>query len=62
MPEDNRKPNDNGDSDRIKPTKAQLNARRNRSIAIAVALAIFVILLYLASIMKLGPAVFDRAM
>lgn len=62
MPEDDRRPDDNGDNDRIKPTQQQLKARRNRSIALAIALAIFAILLYLGSIMKLGPAIFDRAM
>ncbi|WP_309083653.1 hypothetical protein [Chelativorans sp.] len=48
--------------DRVKPTEAQLKARRSRSIAIAVALAVFVILVYLGTLTKLGPAVFDRAM
>lgn len=50
------------DKERIKPTEAQLKARRNRSIAIALALAAFVILVYLGSLMKLGPALFDRGM
>jgi len=48
--------------DRVKPTEAQLKARRNRSIAIGLALAAFVIIVYLGTVMKLGPAVFDRAM
>lgn len=48
--------------DRIKPTEAELKARRNRSIAIALALAAFVILIYLGSLMKLGPAVLNRPM
>ncbi|WP_173931057.1 hypothetical protein [Chelativorans sp. Marseille-P2723] len=50
------------EQERIKPTEKQLKARRNRSIAIALALAAFVIIVYLGSLMKLGPAVFDRAM
>ena len=38
----------------IKPTEAQLNARRNRSIAIALALFAFVIIVYVASIIRMG--------
>lgn len=48
------------DLEMITPTKAQLKARRNRSIAIALALAAFVIIVYVASIVRLGPAIFDR--
>ncbi|WEX07827.1 hypothetical protein [Chelativorans sp. AA-79] len=50
------------EEDRVKPTEAQLKARRNRSIAIALALAAFVIIVYLGSILKLGPGIFDRGM
>lgn len=50
------------EEDRIKPTEKELKARRSRSIAIALALIAFVILIYLGSLMKLGPAVFDRPM
>ncbi|WP_201285559.1 hypothetical protein [Chelativorans xinjiangense] len=50
------------DDDRIRPTEKELKARRNRSIAIALALAAFVIIVYLGSLMKLGPSLFDRAM
>lgn len=46
----------------VKPTEAQLKARRNRSIAIALALAAFVIIVYVGSMVKLGPSLFDRAM
>lgn len=46
----------------IKPTETQLKARRKRSVAIALALVAFVIIVYVASIARLGPAVFDRAM
>lgn len=44
----------------VKPTEAQLRARRNRNIAIGLALAAFVIIVYLGSILRLGGAVFDR--
>ncbi len=50
------------DDERIKPTEKQLKARRNRSIGIALALVVFVIIVYLGTLLNLGPAVFDRAM
>ncbi len=46
--------------DSITPTETQLKARRSRNIAIGLALAAFVVLVYLASLAKLGPALFDR--
>ncbi|MCO5063224.1 MAG: hypothetical protein M9924_02295 [Rhizobiaceae bacterium] len=46
----------------IKPTEAQLKARRNRNIAIAIALALFVVLVYVTSIVRLGPALLNRPM
>jgi len=46
----------------IKPTEAQLRARRNRNIAIGIALALFVILVYVASIVRLGPSILNRPM
>lgn len=46
----------------VKQTDAQKKAQRSRSIAIGVALAIFVIMVYVVSIVKLGPQIFDRAM
>lgn len=46
----------------IKPTEAQLKARRKRSVAIALALVAFVIVVYVGSLAKLGPALFDRIM
>lgn len=46
----------------VKPTETQLKARRNRSVAIGLALGAFVIIVYLGSLAKLGPALFDRAM
>ncbi len=46
--------------DLIKPTEAQLKARRSRNLAIGLALAAFVVLVYIVSMAKLGPALFDR--
>jgi hypothetical protein len=50
------------EEDRLTPTSKQLKARRSRNIAIALALAAFVIIVYLASVAKLGPGMFDRPM
>lgn len=41
-------------------TERQKKARRNRSIAIGVALGVLVIIFYVATIVKFGPAVLDR--
>ncbi len=46
----------------ITPTDSQLKARRSRSLAIGLALAAFVVLVYIVSLAKLGPALFDRAL
>jgi hypothetical protein len=50
------------DIETVKQTEAQKKAQRSRSVAIALALAAFVILVYVVSIVKLGPQIFDRAM
>jgi len=50
----------NDKNDRIKPTEAQLKARRNRNVALALVLVAFVVLVYFGSIFKLGPALFNR--
>ncbi|MBL8581518.1 MAG: hypothetical protein JNL61_04715 [Rhizobiaceae bacterium] len=50
------------DLETVKQTDAQKKAQRSRSIAIALALAAFVIMVYVVSIVKLGPQVLDRAM
>lgn len=44
----------------IEPTQAQLKSRRSRNIALAIALVAFVVLVYVGSIVKLGPALFNR--
>ncbi|TWG89650.1 hypothetical protein L598_000800001140 [Mesorhizobium sp. J18] len=46
----------------VKPTEEQLKARRSRSIAMGLALAAFVIIVYIGSLAKIGPAILDRAM
>lgn len=43
------------DLETIEPTAAQLKARRNRSVAIALALAAFVVVVYVASIIRMTP-------
>ena len=42
-------------------TESQKKARRSRSVAIGLALAAFVVVVYLGSLAKFGPALFDRA-
>jgi len=41
---------------------AKARVRRRRSIALAIALAIFAITFYTLTIVKMGPALFDRAL
>jgi hypothetical protein len=45
----------------VKPTEAQLKARRSRSVAIALALGAFVIVVYVVSMVRVGPAVIERS-
>ncbi len=40
---------------------ARAKVRRRRSIALGVALALFAITFYVLTIIKMGPALFDRA-
>ena len=40
---------------------ARARVRRRRSIALALALALFAITFYVLTIVKMGPALFDRA-
>ena len=53
----------------VEPSNADLQAaealkrvRRRRSIALAGALALFAITFYVLTIVKMGPALFDRAL
>lgn len=39
----------------IKPTEAELKARRSRSIALALALAAFVVIVYFVSMARMAP-------
>lgn len=41
---------------------ARAKVRRRRSIALAIALALFAITFYALTIIKMGPALFDRAL
>ncbi|MGV3652530.1 MAG: hypothetical protein ACO1OK_14000 [Devosia sp.] len=43
-------------------TPAEQAARRRRSIALALALVGMVVLFYVLTIAKMGPALFDRAL
>ena len=43
-------------------TDRQKKARRSRSVAIGLALFAMVIIFYVATIAKFGPAILDRAM
>ncbi len=42
-------------------SEAQKRTRRRRSIALAIALAGLVVLFYIATLVKFGPAILDRA-
>lgn len=46
--------------DRVTMTEAQKKARRSRNVAIALALAALVIIFYVATIVKFGPAILVR--
>jgi archaellum biogenesis protein FlaJ (TadC family) len=46
--------------DKVELTDKQRKARRSRSIAIAIGLAILVVIFYVATIAKFGPAILNR--
>ena len=50
------------DPERVSLTEAQKKARRARSIAIGLALAALVVIFYVVTIAKFGPAILDRPM
>lgn len=50
------------DDDRIALTKSQKKAQRNRSIAIGLALVAFVVVIYIVTLVKMGPAILYRPM
>ena len=41
---------------------ARNKVRRRRSIALGIALALFALIFYVLTIVKMGPALFDRAL
>lgn len=46
----------------VEMTEAQKKARRSRSIAIGLALAALVVLFYVITLVKFGPAILNRPM
>ena len=44
----------------VKPTEAQLKARRSRSVAIGLALGAFVIVVYVSSLVRMDPAAIEQ--
>ena len=50
------------DDELVTMTEKQKRARRSRSIAIGLALAVLVVLFYVATVAKFGPAILDRPM
>lgn len=46
----------------VKLTEAQKKARRSRSVALAVALVAFVVIMYIVTIVKMGPDILNRPM
>lgn len=50
------------DNDFVTLNPAQKKARRSRNVAIGLALGVLVILFYVATIVKFGPAILDRAL
>ena len=50
------------DIERVTPTEPQKKAQRSRSLAIGFALAALVIIFYVATVIKFGPALLQRPM
>ena len=48
--------------ERVTPSDRQKKAQRSRSVAIALALIAFVVIMYVVTLVKMGPAILDRAM
>lgn len=44
----------------VRLTRAQEKSRRQRNLAIGLAIGLFVVLVYVVTIVKLGPAVLQR--
>lgn len=50
------------EEDRVKMTERQIKTRRSRSIAIGLSLAALVVLFYVITLVKFGPAILNRPM
>ena len=50
----------NQENEGIRLTPAQKKARRARNVAIAIGLALLVVIFYVATIAKFGPAILSR--
>lgn len=50
------------EQDRISLSDKQKKARRSRSVAIGLALVALVIIFYVATLVKFGPGILERAM
>lgn len=50
------------EDDKVSLTDSQKKARRSRSVAIALALVAFVVIIYVVTIVKMGPSILDRPM
>ena len=48
--------------ERVTPSDRQRKAQRARSIAIALSLIAFVVVMYIVTIVKMGPEILDRAL
>lgn len=46
--------------DGIELTKEQKQRRRSRSVAIAIVLGLLVVLFYIVTVVKMGPAILNR--
>lgn len=53
---------DKGAPKGVEMTEAQKKARRSRSIAIGLSLAALVVLFYVITLVKFGPAILNRPM
>ncbi|MBI1621989.1 hypothetical protein IOD40_15110 [Aquamicrobium sp. cd-1] len=45
---------------RIEMTESQKKAQRNRSVALGLALVAFVVVIYIVTIVKMGPQILNR--
>ncbi len=50
------------ETDTPEQAAARARVRRRRSIALAIALALFAVTFYALTIVKMGPALFDRSL